>query len=150
MTIRRSFVRHCLVALRTKEIPPLLYCLLVVSWHVKVRVNLWLTVYRQSIHLGVKPLEVRVTLRYNQQSTSSFILPKKFIHSCHLVEKLTIKWANPYINFWILLIKMPHIHFFYFGHCPLSRFIMNPISDDGSVSVFRQKGRYLIWWVHWT
>jgi hypothetical protein len=39
------------------EIPLLLYFLLGVSFKVKVKVTLRLAVYRQSVRLGVKPLE---------------------------------------------------------------------------------------------
>jgi hypothetical protein len=40
--------------------------------------------------------------------------------------------------------KMPPIPHFYPAHGPLSRIIINSIADVGSVSVYRQKERYLL------
>jgi hypothetical protein len=58
-------VSRYVVALRAMEIPPLLYSLLRVSFKVKVKVTLRLAVYRQSIHLGVKPLETHDQIFFN-------------------------------------------------------------------------------------
>jgi hypothetical protein len=58
-----AYISRCLVALRKMEIPPLLCCLLDVSLSLYlpflvVRVTSRLTIYRESVRLGDKPLEI--------------------------------------------------------------------------------------------